>query len=312
MTASTLYEAIEPQVVWKQLLNSIMSEITGETSRTEAIHMTKFLLETFQVQDEEVQTIHLPIVFSAISESIRVRIQVPATPRLTVCTQAYLEKDSFNAASGPVCEALILQEEILRHIPATALKLRPRSQEKSQTPPSQGPLEFACSFYGIEKPPLNPIQRACVDRPFVTNFEDLAALTTIAATSLMSCTPELAHSLRGAFTQSVLLIMRLLGRMDQKLNVPFDIDWNPSEWLAAVLESVEHPVRRALCEVRCVGLIPGLQGSTFTMVDRMISLAVSLHHSQSIQPKLAIDSRVTISKMMTTVGPSFLKLRKVG
>ena len=74
MTASTLYEAVEPQVVWKQLLKSIISEITGETPRIEAIHMTKFLLETFQVQDEEVQTIHLPIVFSAISESIRVSV----------------------------------------------------------------------------------------------------------------------------------------------------------------------------------------------------------------------------------------------
>ena len=73
ITASTLYEAVEPQVVWKRLLKSIISEIAGETPRVEAIHMTKFLLETFQVQDEEVQTIHLPIVFSAISESIRVR-----------------------------------------------------------------------------------------------------------------------------------------------------------------------------------------------------------------------------------------------
>ena len=73
MTASTLYEAVEPQVVWRQLLQSILSEITGEAPRIEAIRMTKFLLETFQVQDEEVQTIHLPIVFSAISESIRVR-----------------------------------------------------------------------------------------------------------------------------------------------------------------------------------------------------------------------------------------------
>ena len=73
MTASTLYEAVEPQVVWKQLLRSIISEITGERPQTEAIHMTKFLLGTFHVQDEEVQTIHLPIVFSAISESIRVR-----------------------------------------------------------------------------------------------------------------------------------------------------------------------------------------------------------------------------------------------
>ena len=76
ITASTLYEAVEPQVVWKQLLKSIISEITGDTPKTGAIHLTKFLLETFHVQDEEVQTIHLPIVFSAISESIRVRAPV--------------------------------------------------------------------------------------------------------------------------------------------------------------------------------------------------------------------------------------------
>ena len=74
MTASTLYEAVEPQVVWKQLLKSITSEIMGETSQTEAIHMTKFLLGSFHVQDEEVQTIHLPIIFSAISESVRVSL----------------------------------------------------------------------------------------------------------------------------------------------------------------------------------------------------------------------------------------------
>jgi hypothetical protein len=36
--------------------------------------MVKFLLDSFHVQDEEIQTIHLPIVFSALSEVIRVRI----------------------------------------------------------------------------------------------------------------------------------------------------------------------------------------------------------------------------------------------
>lgn len=154
--------------------------------------------------------------------------------------------DRPKASSGPIREALILQEEILRHIPATALKLRPRPQEKSESPPSQGPLEFACSFYGIEKPPLDTVRRRCVDSPFVTNLEDLIFLTATAATSLTSCAPMLAQPLRGAFTHSILLIMRLLGRMDQKLDAPFDIDWDPSEWLSVVLESVEHPVRNVL------------------------------------------------------------------
>ena len=56
--------------------------------------------------------------------------------------------------------------------------------------------------------------------------------------------------------------------------------------------------------------IPDLQGSTFTMVDRAVSLAVSLHHSRSVQPKLSIDNRLVISKMMAVVSsPFFLDAR---
>jgi len=30
MTASTLYEAVEPQIIWRQLLSAMFSEITGD------------------------------------------------------------------------------------------------------------------------------------------------------------------------------------------------------------------------------------------------------------------------------------------
>lgn len=30
MTASTLYEAVEPNVIWRQLLSAFVSEITGD------------------------------------------------------------------------------------------------------------------------------------------------------------------------------------------------------------------------------------------------------------------------------------------
>ena len=35
MTASTLYEAVEPHTVWKQLLNSVILEILGQASEVE-------------------------------------------------------------------------------------------------------------------------------------------------------------------------------------------------------------------------------------------------------------------------------------
>lgn len=35
MTASTLYEAVEPHTVWKQLLNYVILEILGDTLQVE-------------------------------------------------------------------------------------------------------------------------------------------------------------------------------------------------------------------------------------------------------------------------------------
>ena len=35
MTASTLYEAVEPHVLWKRLLSAVFDEITGDGTQTE-------------------------------------------------------------------------------------------------------------------------------------------------------------------------------------------------------------------------------------------------------------------------------------
>jgi hypothetical protein len=35
MTASMLYEAVEPHIVWQQLLTAVLNELTGDGSRNE-------------------------------------------------------------------------------------------------------------------------------------------------------------------------------------------------------------------------------------------------------------------------------------
>lgn len=35
MTASTLYEALEPEILWKPLLTAILKEISGDGAQTE-------------------------------------------------------------------------------------------------------------------------------------------------------------------------------------------------------------------------------------------------------------------------------------
>ena len=93
MTASTLYEAIEPQLLWKHFLSVVFDEILEGGTRFEviffwslpvfiynwyglgpqAIRLVRFFVITFP-HDEEVQTIYFPIMFTAITDLVDVRL----------------------------------------------------------------------------------------------------------------------------------------------------------------------------------------------------------------------------------------------
>ena len=75
MTASTLYDAVEPQIMWKQLLSSVFQELVGDDSKVEAIKMVQFILSTFS-QDEEMVTIHLPVIYAGIVDLVNVSISM--------------------------------------------------------------------------------------------------------------------------------------------------------------------------------------------------------------------------------------------
>jgi hypothetical protein len=91
MTANILYEAVEPHIVWKQLLTAILHELSGDGLQNEvrviptfsfrcsiqliqAIRLSRFILKSIHVRDEEIQAVHLPIVFSALCEAVQVRL----------------------------------------------------------------------------------------------------------------------------------------------------------------------------------------------------------------------------------------------
>lgn len=138
-------------------------------------------------------------------------------------------------------DALVLQEEILRHIPHVALKQRPTMQEDLKPEGIQGPFEFASTFYGLKAFSLKPVIRNCHDIPFVTTLEDLILISTSCATSLLNPSPN-ASTIREVFSQSILLIMRLLGRMDQRSGPPFVAQWDPERWLSTILQCLEQVV----------------------------------------------------------------------
>ncbi|GLB43530.1 putative dopey, N-terminal [Lyophyllum shimeji] len=259
MTANTLYEAVEPQILWKQLLGAMFAEVLGDGEQFEAIHMVLFILKAF-AQDDEIQTIHLPIIFAAILDIIDIQVQADAT----------------RAFSPLFRETLLLQEEMLRHIPHSALMQRPDLVGPVQaTRATQRPYLFACSFYGIEPVTVPATSRTSFAVPFVSAFESLASVSLICAQALPSGSADIT-TLREVFSHTLVLIDRLVGRLGTSLT----ISWDPSGWLRAVLQALEH------------------ESANFTTVDRTVSLIVALHQTVNLTPRPSIDDRPTMYKMV--------------
>lgn len=257
VTAGTLYEAVEPHLIWKQLLTSVIADITGDGTSVEvlviipgldvvsehhsqAIRMVMFILKTFSLQDEEIQLIHLPVVFSAIMDVLNVSKYISfAALSMQYCVlQLQVQGDISRASSPAAMEGLRLQEEILRHIPHATLMQRPELTENMQAASiSQRPYTFACIFYDI-KPILKvPSHKGPFDIPFASAFENMVQLSLSCAKRLVA-TSDGSPLLMQAFSQLLLLLDRLVGR----LGSPISVSWKPAEWLSVVLKSLEHEV----------------------------------------------------------------------
>ncbi|KAG6874376.1 hypothetical protein C0995_015112 [Termitomyces sp. Mi166 len=262
MTASTLYEAVEPHILWKQLLTVIFAEILGDRKDIEAIRMVRFLLKTF-AQDDEIQTIHLPIIFAAILDLIDVQVR----------------GDVSRASSPLMREALLLQEEMLRHIPHSALMQRPDLTgpiEAKRT--TQRPYLFACSFYGIDPIVTSESLSNSFAVPFVSVFQNLATITRSCAQALTTYTSSSnIVVLREVFSLS----LSLLNRLSVRLATSVTLSWNPDDWLQVVLTGLEHEL------------------ANFATVDRSVSLFVALHQNTNLVPRLFVDNRPTMFKMVT-------------
>lgn len=100
MTASTLYEAVEPLALWKQLLNAVLSDVCAEDDQVEGIRMVAYIVTTFHSHDEEVEAIHLPVCFAATLETLVVSAESNLLGKVlcSCCTDLYKDEARANIA----------------------------------------------------------------------------------------------------------------------------------------------------------------------------------------------------------------------
>ncbi|KXN85691.1 Protein dopey [Leucoagaricus sp. SymC.cos] len=257
-TVSTLYEAVEPQLAWKFLLTAVFKEFSGEGDAFEAIDLVRFILRSFP-QDEELQTLHFPVILAGIVDVMNLHIQ--ASPA--------------KASTKTYQQATHLIQEFHSHIPQIALLERPEvTQDNEGTRQTQRPYTFTCTFYGIQDPQSTPQPEGNFTIPQSSIFENLISCSA-------KCAQELASAKDAVVLREVLGgMLNLLNRIVNRLAAPASMSWDPTTWLNTLLQSMEY------------------ESAIFATVDRIINLSVSLHKTNFVEPRLNIDDRVVMSKIV--------------
>ncbi|KAJ1302793.1 hypothetical protein OPQ81_003100 [Rhizoctonia solani] len=272
--ASTLYEAIEPQILWQQLYTTARTEILNGPLHLKSLEMIGFILSKFKTHDPEVQNIHLPAVATALTELCRVHV----APQINT-TQ-------FNA----IQQTLQIVSDALAHIPSSALleKLElsqaapifepptsplsptdtqiispPHERQEHQASPLPSPLAYgaigrADKFYGIIPP---------------DGHEFLASERPLDSVPLCSLFEDAAIICRNPFIKTGSGLMNsLLIRLKDKPEVSVAVGWEPQGWLENMIRELQI-------------------GSSFVVVDSAVGLVVRLCRSNLVTPALTIGKR---------------------
>ncbi|PPQ99509.1 hypothetical protein CVT24_005299 [Panaeolus cyanescens] len=239
MTASTLYEAVEPQILWRELLSAIFEEISGDADNVEALKLVRFILKSF-THDEEMQTIHFPVIFAAVLDVVHEQI----------C------KDRSVASKQCIQEAFALLEDMLPLIPHSALMQRPEITVDLDTS-KQTAYQFACTFFKI-KPNTIAAEDLTASTPFDTCFQFLMSISMSFCTSL-SQIPHKAPVLRVSLTRSLVILDQLVSRLTQ----PISLTWEPEQWLNTMLASLQHENTIFAVVDRLLSLIINLNRNPF-------------------------------------------------
>lgn len=181
------------------------------------------------------------MIIAAIVDVMRV---IPKNFKLSIIhlcwhslSQFQIQKIPAKASTRAYQQIMLLVQEMYSHIPQPAMLQRPEvTQDTDDARQTQGPYEFACTFYGIRDSFTTPPSEGHFTIPFSSTFE-----------SLISCSEKCAQELekekdvvilRGVFSG----ILGLLNVMVNRLATPVEVTWDPAVWLGLMLQSMTYEV----------------------------------------------------------------------
>jgi hypothetical protein len=118
-SASSFFDGVEAGLIWGQILDTIdaaFSAEQGDKGTTEYLQTARYIIRTFNVREEEMVTVHAPMLVLAILQFLGVE-----------------QRENLVLASELRLNAFLLVEEIWNLIPGVALKASTTSTEEKHT-----------------------------------------------------------------------------------------------------------------------------------------------------------------------------------
>lgn len=196
-------------------------------------------MKTLHIRDEEIQVVHLPVVFSALCEALEVGIFSINGARTDRCTcQVQVTGNTTRGSLPVVSDILRLLHALRDEIPLSSLLQLSADDPRSN---ARGPLELALNFYGLDvQLPYNNARKA-LQLPFLTVFEDIVSFSAICATAT---TTSVDHRkiFRDLLVQSLSLLNELVTAAVLERELTLIVDWNPSDWVSCLVAALETEV----------------------------------------------------------------------
>lgn len=197
--------------------------------------MTKFRLE-----DPEVQTIHLPLIFCALLDMLVVCSSSTRVHHSLMCAQISMAGSSSQRPdSSKVVAVLNLLDQMFRLVPFHSLTTALKLPESSSRLPYH---HAACQFYRMPDTPKASEQESA-QPPFANVFENLIVLTQVSAQEMLGLEAKGKDATFKSFTQAMLLLCDFVQAVESSHVPSSRLAWSPEEWVRKVLACLRLKVK---------------------------------------------------------------------
>ncbi|KZO91887.1 hypothetical protein CALVIDRAFT_601960 [Calocera viscosa TUFC12733] len=211
LTANTLYEAMEPSIVWARLFQAAMEDINSRSDSFPAMEMLQFILSTFHVRDEEIEQVHLPLFFAAVCQLAR----------------TLAESDAFSEKVAVTLQLLKVAVSLLDEMPKETLFVWPNTNNSEANGATSG-LSKAYTTYSYSGTPEGRSALAA-SSPFTSSFQDVLVLSSTYAAKLVG-----HPSLRESIGTAILLLQHMSDILESDT---LSIEWEPSTWFQILFDA---------------------------------------------------------------------------